>query len=47
MEGVDVGDVVATVDINGLEKTDGHPRPQEDHVVAERHDSNEESKSQN
>lgn len=39
-------DVIAAVHINGLQKTEGHPGPQEENVVTEDHDSNEKPGSQ-
>ena len=45
MEDVDIGDVVATVDVYGLQQTDGDPRPQHDDVVGEEQDAPEEPHS--
>ena len=47
MERVEVGEVVATVDLNGLQETNHHPQPDEDQMVAEREHSNEETCPQN
>lgn len=34
------------VDINGLQQAEGHPGPEEEHVVTEDHDANEEPSAQ-
>lgn len=34
------------MDIDGLQQAEGHPGPQEEHMVAEDHDTNEETSSQ-
>lgn len=39
-------DFITTVDVNGLEQAKGHPGPEEEHVVAEDHDADEETSSQ-
>lgn len=34
------------MDVNGLQQTERHPGPQEEHVVTEDHDADEEASSQ-
>lgn len=34
------------MDINGLQQAEGHPGPQEEHVVTEDHDADEETSTQ-
>lgn len=34
------------MDINGLQQAEGHPGPQEEHVVTEEHDADEETSAQ-
>lgn len=34
------------MDINGLQQAEGHPGPQEEHVVTEEHDADEETSTQ-
>lgn len=34
------------MDVDGLQQTEGHPGPQEEHVVTEDHDADEETGSQ-
>ena len=46
MERVEVGEIVATVHLNGLQETNCHPQPDHDQVVAEQQDANEEPSPQ-
>lgn len=47
MERVEVGEVVATVDLDGFQETNHHPQPDENQVVADHEHSNEETSPQN
>lgn len=38
--------VALPVHINGLQQAEGHPGPQEEHVVTEDHDADEETRTQ-
>ena len=45
MEGVDVGEVVAAVHLDGLQETHYHPRPEENQVVSEYEEGDEEARA--
>lgn len=47
VERVEIGKIVSTVYINGLQQSNPYPGPHQDKMVGEYQDTEEESKSQN
>lgn len=47
MHGVEVGEVVATVDLNGLQQPHNHPEPDHHQVVTKQGHTNEEASAKN